>query len=56
HSLVSESKAVKALDGPFLKRMDGMAHMTQKNIGGGQTLGFGGVFGHLDDPKLEIRV
>ncbi|KAG0416109.1 hypothetical protein HPB47_006715 [Ixodes persulcatus] len=23
---------------------------------GGQALGFGGVFGHLDDPKLEIRV
>ncbi|KAG0435180.1 hypothetical protein HPB47_018640 [Ixodes persulcatus] len=25
-------------------------------MGGGKTLGFGGVFGHLDDPKLEIRV
>ncbi|KAG0431472.1 hypothetical protein HPB47_021761 [Ixodes persulcatus] len=33
HSLVSESKAVKALDGPFLKRMDGKAYMTQKNMG-----------------------
>ncbi|KAG0430470.1 hypothetical protein HPB47_022672 [Ixodes persulcatus] len=33
HSLMSESKAVKALDGPFLRRMDGMAYMTQKNMG-----------------------